>query len=80
MPKGDAHKRALENIDGGVNSLRVEFVRPDGSTVSFEQAQLPAIPASPTFDVPFIDDSMDRAQSSAPTPSVYAPISPQSDE
>ena len=26
MPKGDAHKRALEAIDGGVNSLRVEFV------------------------------------------------------
>lgn len=58
MPKGDAHKRALESIDGGVNSLRVEFVSADGTTVSFEQAGLPpqrAAPAPAIIEVPFHD-------------------------
>ena len=39
MPKGDAHKRALEGLDG-VNSIKVEFVSADGSVASFEQAEL----------------------------------------
>lgn len=57
MPKGDAHKRALESIDGGVNSLRVEFVSADGTTVSFEQAGLPPLQhaAPPIIEVPFHD-------------------------
>ena len=58
MPKGDAHKRHLESIEGGVGSLRVEFVAPDGSTVSFEGASQPSV-APPAFEVPFIDADMD---------------------
>ena len=81
MPKGDAHKRALEAIDGGVNSLRVEFVSADGRTVSFEQANLPAIPSQPpTFDVPFIDASMDKAAVDHAITGNPAPVVPSTDE
>lgn len=58
MPKGDAHRRALESIDGGVNSLRVEFISADGSVVSFEQAGLPppqSAVAPAIIEVPFDD-------------------------
>ena len=54
MPKGDAHKRAIESIDSGVSSLKVEFVRADGSTVSFQDAAPPQV-----IEVPFaeVDES-----------------------
>ena len=63
MPKGDAHKRALEGLDG-VNSIKVEFVSADGSVVSFEQAELaqqriPA-PAPAIIEVPFAVDESDK--------------------
>jgi hypothetical protein len=67
MPKGDAHKRALESIDGGVNSLRVEFVSADGTTVSFEQAGLPphrAAPAPAMIEVPFAEISASKVEAS----------------
>jgi len=51
----------------GVNSLKVEFVRADGSVVSFEQAELaqqriPA-PAPAIIEVPFDLDESDRNSS-----------------
>lgn len=55
MPKGDAHRRHLEAIEGGVNSLRVEFVAADGSVVSFEHADLtaPRVALPAIIEVPF---------------------------
>lgn len=75
MPKGTAHQRALEAIDGGVNSLRVEFVAPDGSTVSFEQQA-----ALPVFDVPFEDADMDSAADAAKDVSNSAANNASTDE
>jgi hypothetical protein len=71
MPKGDAHRRHLEAIEGSaVNSLRVEFVAADGSTVSFEQANLPQI----------VDASMDKTVIDHTALSNTAPLEPISGE
>lgn len=71
MPKGDAHRRHLEAIEGSaVNSLRVEFVAADGSTVSFEQANLPQI----------VDASMDKTVINHTALSNTAPLEPISGE
>lgn len=79
MPKGDAHNRHLEAIDGGIGSLRVEFVAPDGSTVSFEGASQPTI-APPAFEVPFMDVGMDSAEADQSDASIAAADSALIDE
>ena len=79
MPKGDAHKRHLESIEGGVGSLRVEFVAPDGSTVSFEGASQPAI-APPAFEVPFMEIGMDSDAADQHDASIAAADSALTDE
>lgn len=59
MPKGDAHRRALE----GISSLKIEFVAADGSLVSFQQdaPQAGLAPAPARESAPLIEHEVDDA-------------------